>query len=261
MSATAQARVVWMLAGRSMKQAFRRPQLLAPILIFPTLFLVANTGGADAATTLPGFPKVRDFFDFQLAAAMLQSCMLAGVSGGTALAIDFETGFTDRLLAAPIPRTSMVIGRLAATGVMGIVSGVWFLAIGLLFGAEIAGGVGGALVAVTLTALAACAFGGLGAALALRSGKASVVQGTFPIVFVILFLSSAFFPAGLMLEPAKTVAEYNPLSWIADGVRAPIVFALDAEPVLDALGGILLLATVSFTLSWLALRARLRSAA
>ena len=261
MSAAAQARVVAMLARRSVKQGFRRPQLLAPILIFPTLLLVANTGGADAATRLPGFPEVRDFFDFQLAAAMLQSCLLAGVSGGTALAIDFETGFTDRLLAAPIPRTSMVIGRLAATGVMGIVSGVWFLAIGLAFGAEIVSGVEGALVAIALTALTAGAFGGLGAALALRSGRASVVQGTFPIVFVILFLSSAFFPAELMLEPARTVAEYNPLSWIADGVRAPIVFALEAEPVLEALGGILLVAAVSFTLSWLALRARLRNAA
>ena len=39
--------------------------------------------------------------------------------------------------------------------------------------------------------------GGIGSAIALKSGKASVVQGLFPLVFVILFLSTAFFPEQL----------------------------------------------------------------
>ena len=51
------------------------------------------------------------------------------------------------------------------------------------------------------------AFGGIGAAIALRTGRASVVQGLFPLVFVILFLSTAFFPATLILEPAAAIAE------------------------------------------------------
>ena len=40
----------------------------------------------------------------------------------------------------------------------------------------------------------------IGAALALKSGKASVAQGIFPLVFVILFLSSAYFPRELLLR-------------------------------------------------------------
>ena len=58
--------------------------------------------------------------------------------------------------------------------------------------------------------LAAAAFGGLGAAIALYTGQASVVQGLFPLVFVILFLSSAFFPANLMLEPAADDRRVQP---------------------------------------------------
>ena len=46
----ANARVVSALSRRSLKQAFRRPQFLAPILIFPTLFLAVNVGGASAQT-------------------------------------------------------------------------------------------------------------------------------------------------------------------------------------------------------------------
>ena len=55
---------------------------------------------------------------------------------------------------------------------------------------------------IALTSASALAFGSIGAAVALRTGSACVVQGIFPLVFVILFLSAAFFPANLMLEPA-----------------------------------------------------------
>ena len=80
-----------------------------------------------------------------LAGAMVQSTLLAGNSGGIALAVDIEMGFTDRLLAAPISRFAIVLGRLAGTAVLGAFSAVWFLAIGLIFGATIDEGVPGAL--------------------------------------------------------------------------------------------------------------------
>ena len=54
-----------------------------------------------------------------LAGAMMQSLMLAGNSGGIALAVDIEMGFTDRLFAAPISRFAIVLGRLAGTAALG----------------------------------------------------------------------------------------------------------------------------------------------
>ena len=95
---SANVRVVAALGARSVKQTFRRPQLVAPILIFPTLLLAVQTGGAGRAVDLPGFPEVDNFLSFMLAGAMLQSCLLAGNTGGIALAVDLEMGFTDRLL-------------------------------------------------------------------------------------------------------------------------------------------------------------------
>jgi ABC-2 type transport system permease protein len=252
-------RVIAALGRRSVVQAFRRPQFLAPILVFPSLFLAVNTGGAGRAVQLPQFPPVHGFLDFQLAGAMLQSTMLAGVSGAIALAMDIEIGFIDRLVAAPIARASFVIGRLIATGVLGIVSGVWFIAVGLIFGAHINGGVAGALVVIALVSLNALAWGSVGAALALKSGRASVAQGVFPIVFVILFLSSAYFPRNLMLEPAKTIAHWNPMSLIAEGLRDPVVSGLSLTSTLKGLGGIATVAAIGGVLVTLSLRARLRT--
>ena len=252
-------RVVAALGRRSIRQTFRRPQLMAPIIIFPSLLLAVQTGGAGSAVGLPGFPEVNGFLDFMLAGAMIQSALLAGNSGGIALAVDIEMGFTDRLLAAPISRFAIVMGRLAGTAALGAFSAVFYVVIGLVFGARIEEGVVGVVLMIVFVTLAAIAFGGIGAAIALRTGSASVVQGLFPLVFVILFLSSAFFPYTLMLEPAATVAEYNPVSFIVEGIRDPVVSTLTGEDALKAFASIVGIASVSLGLSALALRHRLRT--
>lgn len=252
------ARVVRALGARSIRQTFRRPQLISPIVVFPTLLLAIQTGGAGAGVELPGFPPVQSFLQFMLAGSMMQSMMLAGNSGGIAFAVDIEMGFTDRLFAAPIPRFAIVLGRLAGTAALGLFAAVWFLAIGLVFGAEIEGGVPGALLATALITASALAVGGIGAAIALRTGSASVVQGLFPLVLVVLFLSSAFFPQQLMIEPAKTIAEYNPLSFIVEGVREPIISGIDATHTLEAVAAIAGIVALGLLLSARALRHRLR---
>jgi ABC-2 type transport system permease protein len=252
------ARVVAALGARSVKQTLRRPQLAAPLIIFPTLLLAIQTGGAGGAVDLPGFPEVNGFLDFMLAGAMIQSTLLAGNSGGIALALDIEMGFTDRLFAAPVSRYSVVLGRLAGTTVLGAFTAVWFIAIGLIFGAQIEEGLLGALWIVVLVSATALAFGSIGAAIALRTNSASVVQGLFPLVFVVLFLSSAFFPANLMLDPASAVAEYNPLSFIVEGLRAPIISEFDGQDELLAIVSVLGVMAFGLWMCALALKGRVR---
>lgn len=244
------------LARRALRNSLRRPQLLAPLLVFPSLLLAINVGGLERTTALPGFPDA-GFLDFQLAAAITQSLLLGGVSAGIAAALDIESGFFDRLVAAPIPRAAIVLGRLVAVAVLSLFQALFFIALGLVFGAHIAGGAGGTLLVLATATLAGVGFGAIGQALALYARNASVVQGVFPIAFVILFLSSAFFPIGLLSPPADWVAEYNPLSYIADGMRAPVIEGIEWVPVLEGLLAAAALAGAMMLLSIAALRRRL----
>jgi ABC-2 type transport system permease protein len=75
---------------------------------------------------------------------------------------------------------------------------------------------------------------------------------------VILFLSSAFFPDDLMLEPARTVAQYNPISFIVEGIRDPVISSLSTGQLFEAIGSIALIGALSIWLSAIALRRRLR---
>ena len=254
----ANARVVAALGRRSILQTLRRPQLLAPLIVFPTALLAIQTAGAGRAVDLPGFPEVPNFLSFMLAGSIVQSVMFTGNSGAIAFAIDMEMRFTDRLYAAPIARSSVVLGRLAATATIGAIIAVYFIVLGLIFGASIHEGVPAVIWIVVLTSASALAFGTIGAAIALRSNSASVVQGIFPLVFVILFLSDAFFPANLMLEPASWIAQYNPFSFIVNGIRDPIISGWSATTELKAIASVIGIGALGFALCALAMRSRLR---
>jgi ABC-2 type transport system permease protein len=137
---------------------------------------------------------------------------------------------------------------------------VWFLILGLIFGVSIHGGVPGAVLVVAIGALAGTGFAALGVVIALRARNASTVQGIFPLVFVVLFVSSAFFPRALLSHPADWVADYNPLSYVADGMRDPIVSSISATPVLEGLLAAMALVVAFAALAVVALRGRLRDA-
>ena len=253
-------RAVFALARRALVNAARRPQFLAPLVVFPSLFLAVNVGGLQGTTGLSGFPEVEGFLDFQLAAAILQSLLLGGVSAGIALALDIEGGFFDRLAASPTPRAALVLGRVLAGSVIATVQVAYFLLLGLAFGAEIQGGVLGVLSIAAIGIVAGTGFSAVGVLIALRARSASVVQGIFPLVFVVLFISTAFFPADLLSSPADVIAAYNPLSYIADGLRQPIAFSNELVPLLEGLAAAGAVAAGAIALSLHALHGRLRDA-
>jgi ABC-2 type transport system permease protein len=251
-------RSVVALARRSLRNQFRKPQYLAPLVLFPSLFLAVSVGGLERTTSLRGFPEVDGFLDFQLASAMLQSLLIGGVSAGIAVALDIEGGFFDRIVSSPAPRVAIVLGRVLASGVIATAQITFFLILGLVFGVSIKGGLPGVLYVYVIGMVAGTGFGAIGVLIALRARNASTVQGIFPLVFVILFVSSAFFPKNLLSPPADVLAAYNPLSYIVEGMRAPIAFSNEPAPVLEGLAAAAAVAIVMTWLSVLALHGRLR---
>jgi ABC-2 type transport system permease protein len=79
----------------------------------------------------------------------------------------------------------------------------------------------------------------------------------FPLVFVIIFLSSAFFPRAMLTGPAQTIATYNPISYLAEGIRGPIIDGLSGEVELKAFAVGLGMALFTTGIAVLALRVRL----
>ena len=74
------------------------------------------------------------------------------------------------------------------------------------------------------------AFGSVGLAIGLRSGSPESVQSIFPLIFVFLFMSSMSIPRNLMdTDWFRTVATYNPVSYMVEGLRSLLVTGWDPE--------------------------------
>lgn len=251
-------RIIWAIASRQITRIVRRPQSLTPIFLVPTMFLVVTSGGAARAVDLPGFPHVESFFQFALAGAIVQSTMLGGLMTGITLAIDVDNGFFDRMIVAPIPRSALVVGRVLGSAAIAVFQAALYLLLGILFGASIKGGIPAVLLILVLASICSASLGGLAVALSLRA-QAQWVQGMFPVVFVIIFLSSAFFPRALLTGPAQTIATYNPISYLAEGIRGPIISGVSGSVELKAFAVGIGLVLFTTAVSVLALRLRLGS--
>ena len=248
---------IGLLAERSVLHAVRQPAQLVFPIAFPLVLLAVNTSGLDAATQLPGFPTA-SYLDFALAVPFMQGALFAALNGGQDLARDIENGFLNRLSLTPMSGAALLAGQLGGALFTGVLSAVLYLLTGLLFGAGITAGVGGALVLMVLAVTICMAFACFGTFVALRAGSGEAVQGFFPLFFVLLFLSSAFFPRDLIeQEWFRTIATYNPVSYMVEGIRSLVITGWDAG-ALAASFGISAAAIVLFlALSAHALRTRL----
>jgi ABC-2 type transport system permease protein len=260
MSRSALALQVGVVARRSVVRTLRQPAMVIPALLFPLLLLSINSSGLDSATELPGFPS-DSYFEFALAIAFVQGALFSANSAGTNVSSDIESGFLDRLSLTPLRRVALLLGQLAGILALGLVQALTFLGVGIIFGAGIEAGVAGALVIVALSLLISLGFGCIGAFVALRTGSGEAVQGAFPLLFAALFLSSMALPRDLIeTDWFRTVADWNPVSYMLEGIRSLVITGWDGEALVlgfACAGG---LAAVALTATSTALRTRMARA-
>ena len=243
------------LAKRSLLNNFRQPAVVSFIL-FPLLFMFVTTAGASEAANIPGFPA-RAYIDFYLAGALVQGTLFAGIGTGAALAVDIELGFIRRLLLTPMHRPAILIGLAGGAMVIGILQATIILVAGVLAGVRIEAGLAGALVVVLLSTLVALAFSSIGALVAARTGSSDATQSVFPLFFIVIIFSSYFMPRNFLSGWFKTVATYNPATYIIEALRSPITTGWDARALALGLAAVVGIAFVGFGGAASALRTRL----
>jgi ABC-2 type transport system permease protein len=217
----------WVLGQRALREGWRTPEALIPTLFIPLFFLVVNVG--QAAKIFPssstGFLEGQGYGAFQLPSSLL----LASSFGTAALFLveDIEGGYFDKLRAAPVSRTAIVLGRLIAEGVKGVGIAAAILLLGLVFGIDIASGPLGFLVLVVLTALWAVVFAGFMQLIALKTRSAAATNSGGLIFFPLLFLTPNFVPRDLLTRPMEIAATFNPVTYVMEALRSLILVDFD----------------------------------
>jgi ABC-2 type transport system permease protein len=248
---------VGQLARRSVLRTLRQPANIFFSFAFPLVLLAVNVGGLDAATRIPGFPA-HSFLDFALAFTFMQGALFATTNAGTDLARDIQTGFLNRLALTPMHGAALLVGQLAGVAALALAQAAVYLGVGLAAGARLEAGTGGVAVLFLLAFLIAVGFGAIGAFMALRTGSGEAIQALFPLLFVLLFLSSMNLPRNLIeIEWFRTVATVNPVSYLIEGMRSLFITGWDAQALALAFGLGAAVAAAAIGASAVALRGRL----
>ncbi len=102
------------------------------------------------------------------------------------------------------------------------------------------------------------AFGCIGLFFAFRTGSSEAVQGLFPVLFVFLFLSSQALPRDLLEQDwFRTIATYNPVSYLIEGIRSLFIIGWDPEALALAFACATGIGAIFLTLAVGSLRTRL----
>lgn len=245
------------LAWRSVIRTMRTPIVIVPPLVFPLFLLAINASGLSAATNIPGFPT-SSYLAFALAFPFMQGSIFATNTAGTNIAEDIGNGFFNRLALTPMSSPSLLAGQLTGVLLIGTLQAIAFLAAGLAAGATLESGVLGALVLFALSLSIAAAFGAVGLFAGLRTGSSEAVQGLFPLMFILLFLSSATLPRDLISSDwFRTVATINPVSYLIEGLRSLVITGWDPEALGLAFGIAAAIFVVALGAATMALRERM----
>lgn len=216
-----------LMSRRSVSRTLRQPALFIPVVTFPLILMAVNSAGLSSATKLPGFPT-DDYVNFAIVVCFMQGALFAAITAGTELAGDISRGFIDRLSLTPASRVAVLLGSMSGALVIALGGSLVYTAVGLLFGVTFKSGVLGVVVLIVLAMYITVAFVGLGAVMALWTGTAEAVQGLFPLLFVFLFLSTMNLPREFIKQDwYRTIATWNPLSYLVDGLRSLIITGWD----------------------------------
>jgi ABC-2 type transport system permease protein len=218
------------LARRSVARTLRQPVLVVPNLVFPLFMLaVISAGAGDQAVQVPGFPT-DDYTTFLLAATLIQGASGAMTVAGNTLGEDIGTGFFNRLALTPLSPRVLIGAQLAGVAVLGVFQAAIYLLVGLAGGASVGTGLGGALALIAVVLVVDLSFGSLGLLVAIRTGSTERLQGLVALALALLFLSSMAMPRDLItVDWFKTVATYNPMSYLVEAPRSLLIGPWDGE--------------------------------
>lgn len=240
------------IASRSIRSMTREPEYIIPSIIIPLFFFAVNVGSFESIGISA---NITDTKAFQLPVAIVLA--VTGISRATALVTDIQSGYFDRLLVSPVNRFALLIGLMLADLTLVLLLSVLVVLMGLVLGVTFVTGIGGIIVFLVFSGLWGLAFTGFSYSIALKTGNSAAVSSSFLLFFPFTFLTTAYFPLDFLSGWLKTIALFNPVTYLLDGLRDLISVGWDYPSLGYMLLSILSVGCISFTLAFLALNSRL----
>jgi ABC-2 type transport system permease protein len=151
---------------------------------------------------------------------LVMTGLFSAVFSGMSTIMDMDTGILSRMMATPVTRVSIILGRIIATVVVILCQAIVMLVIALIMGVHIQTGFGGVLLALLLIGLLGLALAAFSNGLAiLLKRQETLMAATNLVTMPLMFLSTMMMPFNLLPGWLQTVTHYNPIDYAIVGIR------------------------------------------
>jgi ABC-2 type transport system permease protein len=173
-----------------------------------------------------------DYRAYLAPGVMAQAALFVAIFFGLAIIWERDAGQLQRLLATPLPRTAIVLGKAAGAGVRALAQALVLLAVVAVAQIDLRWSLGGVLGALVLLVFGTGAFACLSMTLASLLKTRERFMGIGQMVTMPLFFaSSALYPLSIMPLWLRLIARANPLTYEVHGLRDLLLGIGGGEPL------------------------------
>lgn len=209
----------------------RTPELLIFTLLQPVMFVVLFNyvfGGAIGASLPPGV----SYAQFLIPGIMVQTIVFGTSATSVGLSEDLQKGIVDRFRSLPIARSAVLSGRIVADTARLAMVAIVVVAVGFLVGFRFETGIaaGFAMIVVATGFGFAMSWIMANIGLAVKDPETAQTAG-FVWLFPLTFVSSVFTPVATMPGWLQVVARNNPVTLVANLLRALSINGVAVTPL------------------------------
>jgi ABC-2 type transport system permease protein len=190
------------------------------------------------------------YVDFLTPGILGMTIMQLGISSvAFAFVAERSRGVIRRIMATPIPRRNYIAAHVLQRLILAVVQVLILLGVAvLLFKVTVVGGLGALLLVAILGAVVFLCLGFAVTGLLTTENQAAVA--TQIVTLPQLFLSGVFFSRDAVPAFLKPIADYLPLTFLNDSLRAIATTGASLGDVSGQIAGLLVWAVVSFVLAY-----------
>jgi ABC transporter DrrB family efflux protein len=232
------ARVRWAVSDtltitkRNLIALTRIPEALFFSAVQPIMFVLLFVYVFGNAIKTPG----SSYVNYLMPGVFVQTVAFGAVSTSIGLAEDLQKGLIERFRALPMTRSAVLVGRTTADVARNIVTVIIITVVGLIVGFRPTTGAFLYVCGILLILFFAYGLSWGFAVIGLSASNAETAQVmSFPILFPLTFVSSAFVPVASMPSWLQGFATYQPFSVTITACRALMVGGPTATWVIQSL--------------------------
>jgi ABC-2 type transport system permease protein len=246
---------------REIVRFYRQPARVVGVVASPLVFWVVIGSGFGTSFRSGGGPGQQHYLDYFYPGALIMIVLFTSIFAMMSVIEDRKEGFLLSVMAAPVPRSAIVLGKVLGGTTLAAAQGMIFLVFAPFAGVHVhvvqvlLVGVVVFLVSFSLTAL--------GFAIAWPMDSSQAFHGIVNLFLIPMWLvSGALFPIAGASGWIRVVMRLNPLTYGVEALRALLYPGAETTfPLSSAMATLVLFSLVMFGLAFLMVNRRAKRSA